>query len=98
MALIHGITTPSIVWKDIAGSLVSNGFQVLLYGAPVESMFNCLLLTYRPRPDLYGRGYSEAPEFPSDPNLYAVQLALLLQYIGWENTDIVGFSIVRVVR
>lgn len=75
-----------------------NGFQVLLYGALVESMFNRFSLTYMLRSDLYGRGYSEAPEVPSDPNLYAVQLALLLQYIGWENTDIVGFSIVRAVR
>ena len=45
--------------------------------------------------DLYGRGYSEAPDLPSDANLFGLQLALLLQYIGWESTDIVGFSIVR---
>lgn len=32
---------------------------------------------------------------PSDPNLYILQLALLLQYIRWDRADIVGFSIVR---
>lgn len=74
VTLIHGITTPSIVWKHIADHLASKGFRVLLY-------------------DLYGRGYSEAPDLPSDANLFGLQLALLLQYIGWESTDIVGFSI-----
>lgn len=45
--------------------------------------------------DLHGRGYSEAPKVPSSPNLYTAQLASLLQYIGWEKANIVGFSIVR---
>lgn len=45
--------------------------------------------------DLYGRGYSEAPELPFDPNLASTQLALLLQYVGWSSTDVIGFSMVR---
>lgn len=45
--------------------------------------------------DLYGRGYSDAPQVPHDPNLYAIQLALLLQYLRWDSTDVVGFSLVR---
>lgn len=46
-------------------------------------------------PDLYGRGYSDAPSVTYDVNLYTTQLALLLQYIGWEKAHIVGFSMVR---
>ena len=44
--------------------------------------------------DLYGRGYSEAAEGPQDPNLYILQLALLMQYVKWDAADIVGFSMV----
>ena len=46
--------------------------------------------------DVYGRGYSEAPKLPCDPNLCIIQLALLLQYVGWDATDVVGFSMVRI--
>ena len=45
-------------------------------------------------PDLHGRGYSEITKTPSDVNLYTIQLALLLQYVGWHNAYIVGFSMV----
>jgi len=31
VVLIHGISTPSIVWKDVQAQLVSNGFRVLMY-------------------------------------------------------------------
>ena len=44
--------------------------------------------------DLYGRGYSEAPKIAHDANVYAFQLAFLLQYIGWDKTNVVGFSMV----
>jgi len=46
------------------------------------------VLTY----DLYGRGYSDAPDVPYSTPLYTTQLALLLQYLGWSSTRIVGFS------
>ncbi|KAI0075768.1 alpha/beta-hydrolase [Panus rudis PR-1116 ss-1] len=50
---------------------------------------NFRVLTY----DLHGRGYSEAPEtLTNTTNLYITQLALLMQYIGWESARIVGFS------
>ncbi|KAH9849809.1 alpha/beta-hydrolase [Lenzites betulinus] len=42
--------------------------------------------------DLYGKGYSEAPYTTFDARLFVVQLALLLQYIRWDTTHIVGFS------
>lgn len=52
----------------------------------VEQGFQVLLY------DLHGRGYSEIPEKESDVNLYIIQLALLLQYVGWSKAYIVGFS------
>ena len=33
VVLIHGLSVPSLVWKDIAPQLADNGFRVLLYGA-----------------------------------------------------------------
>ena len=45
--------------------------------------------------DLYGRGYSEAPDTIYNHDLYTTQLALLLQHIRWDSTHIVGLSMVR---
>ncbi|KAI0326699.1 alpha/beta-hydrolase [Cubamyces sp. BRFM 1775] len=73
VVLIHGLSVPAIIWKDVAPKLASKGFRVLLY-------------------DLYGRGYSDAPQTTYDANLYTTQLALLLQYVGWSKADIVGVS------
>ncbi|KAF8757085.1 Alpha beta-hydrolase [Rhizoctonia solani] len=45
--------------------------------------------------DLYGRGYSEAPDARTtryDVDLYITQLALLMQYVGWKKARIVGLS------
>jgi len=42
--------------------------------------------------DLYGKGYSEAPKTVYNANLFITQLALLLQYVRWDNTHVVGFS------
>jgi len=48
------------------------------------------ILTY----DLYGRGYSDAPHILDSPSLHSTQLALLLQYLGWNSPGacIVGLS------
>lgn len=54
---------------------------------------NGLSLTYIS--DLYGRGYSDAPQATYDTSLYVTQLALLMQYIGWDKANIVGVSMVR---
>jgi len=50
----------------------------------------CFLCT-----DLYGRGYSDAPQTTYDAHLYTMQLALLMQYLKWEKAIIVGYSMVR---
>lgn len=43
--------------------------------------------------DLYGRGYSDAPKGVAyDPQLYVMQLALLLQHLQWKSVRVVGFS------
>ncbi|KAG8992355.1 hypothetical protein FRB94_011693 [Tulasnella sp. JGI-2019a] len=42
--------------------------------------------------DHYGRGYSDAPETEYTDLLYCTQIALLMQYVGWEKTHIVGVS------
>ncbi|TDL30083.1 alpha/beta-hydrolase [Rickenella mellea] len=73
IVLIHGLSIPALVWKDIAPQLAKNGFRVLLY-------------------DLYGRGYSDAPQRPYDASLYTTQLALLMQHVKWENAHIAGLS------
>ncbi|KAG1737359.1 Alpha/Beta hydrolase protein [Suillus occidentalis] len=73
IVLIHGLSIPAIVWKDIAPVLASRGYRVLLY-------------------DLYGRGYSDAPQVIYDTTLYTTQLALLMQHVKWDNAFIVGLS------
>jgi pimeloyl-ACP methyl ester carboxylesterase len=45
-------------------------------------------------PDLYGRGYSDAPHTTYDTRLYTSQLAFLMQYLRWEKANIVGLSMV----
>lgn len=43
--------------------------------------------------DLWGRGYSQAPAVTYDEALYASQLAMLLQKVGWDKTDVIGLSL-----
>ncbi|KIJ25926.1 hypothetical protein M422DRAFT_785375, partial [Sphaerobolus stellatus SS14] len=73
VVLIHGISTPCVIWRNVAPYLAEHGLRVLVY-------------------DLYGRGYSEAPETIYNHDLYTTQLALLLQHIRWDSTHIVGLS------
>ncbi|KAH7339680.1 Alpha/Beta hydrolase protein [Rhizoctonia solani] len=76
VVLIHGLSIPSLIWKEVAARLSRAGFRVLLF-------------------DLYGRGYSEAPDPQTtryDVDLYITQLALLMQFIGWRRARIVGLS------
>ena len=44
--------------------------------------------------DLYGRGYSDAPDIPYTAALYTTQLALLMQHVKWDKADIVALSMV----
>lgn len=37
VVLVHGLSMPSIVFKDVAPALASNGFRVLVYGASSTS-------------------------------------------------------------
>jgi pimeloyl-ACP methyl ester carboxylesterase len=46
--------------------------------------------------DLYGRGYSDAPQTTYDTTLYVTQLALLMQHVKWEKAHVVGVSMVGV--
>ena len=48
------------------------------------------------RSDLYGRGYSDAPDVTYDVSLHTTQLALLMQHIRWDNAYVVGLSMVRI--
>ena len=44
IVLIHGLSVPAIVWKDIAPALVSQGHRVLLYGTFRPSVSSCATL------------------------------------------------------
>ncbi|KAG5640116.1 hypothetical protein DXG03_001052 [Asterophora parasitica] len=79
-----------MVWKVVAPQLASNGYRVLVYGAP---RFGYLISTrVQILVDLYGRGYSDAPQTTYDANLYTVQLALLMQHLRWDKAIIGGVS------
>lgn len=70
---------------------------------PKDSVFSCMVCVPAFRTcdpplsfiDLYGRGYSDAPQTTYDTSLYTTQLALLLQYVGWTKTNVAGVSMVR---
>ncbi|KLO14437.1 alpha/beta-hydrolase [Schizopora paradoxa] len=42
--------------------------------------------------DLYGKGYTQAPQTTYSTYLFVTQLALLMQYVRWDTASIVGFS------
>jgi len=73
IVLIHGLSIPSLIWKDVAPALALRGYRVLLY-------------------DLYGRGYSDAPEITYDVSLFSTQLALLMQHVKWAKAHVAGVS------
>ncbi|KAG6872894.1 hypothetical protein C0992_009271 [Termitomyces sp. T32_za158] len=73
VVLIHGLSIPAMIWRDVAPELASRGFRVLVY-------------------DLYGRGYSDAPQTTYDVNIFTIQLALLMQYLQWDKAMIGGVS------
>ncbi|CAE6430060.1 unnamed protein product [Rhizoctonia solani] len=76
VVLIHGLTTPSLVWKYITGDLVDAGFRVLIYDLYGRG--------YSEGPDARFTLY--------DTDLYVTQLALLMQAIGWHKARLVGMS------
>ena len=91
VVLIHGLSIPSIVWKDVVAVLTGKGYRVLVYGAhpnPKRPFGRLILILMHPcvLPDLYGRGYSDAPATTYDAALYATQLALLMQHVKWDCT------------
>ncbi|KAJ6562249.1 Alpha/Beta hydrolase protein [Mycena capillaripes] len=58
--------------------------------APILAAAGYRVLMY----DLYGRGYSDAPQGAVyDAQLYVTQLALLLQHLHWTRTRLLGFSV-----
>jgi hypothetical protein len=84
---------PSIIWKDVVPSLTSKGYRLLLYGNAVPESPSPLINGSAP-PDLYGRGYSDAPQTTYNAGFYATQLALLMQHVKWDKTNIIGLSMV----
>lgn len=97
LVLIHGLSVPSMIWQDVAPELAAKGYRVLVYGASPHHRTTSAhsLACLSPPPDLYGRGYSDAPQATYDVSLYVTQLALLLQYVGWDKADLAGISMVR---
>lgn len=92
--LIHGLSVPSIIWQDVAPQLAAKGFRTLVYGQFNRCPAGTLHDMNSTFIDLYGRGYSDAPQMTYDVSLYVTQLALLLQFVGWDKVDIAGISMV----
>lgn len=58
-------------------------------------ILGCPWLASHRAKDLYGRGYSDAPQTTYHPGLFTTQLALLMQHLKWDKATIVGVSMVR---
>lgn len=97
MVLVHGLSIPAITWSHIGPYLAERGFRVLVYGELWQAIYDIAIIGLLKTlfPDLYGKGYSEAPQIKYTPALFVTQLALLMQYIRWDSAHIVGFSMVR---
>jgi pimeloyl-ACP methyl ester carboxylesterase len=78
-----------IFWPQV---ILIHGLSVpsLIYHrlVPFLTSANHRVLLY----DLYGRGYSDAPQTTYDAPLYAIQLALLMQHVRWDSARLVGLS------
>jgi pimeloyl-ACP methyl ester carboxylesterase len=77
----------------VAPRLASHGYRLLLYGMfrrwfarPLHNLLS----------DLYGRGYSDAPQATYDATFYATQLALLMQHVKWDRAHVIGLSMVSI--
>jgi hypothetical protein len=77
----------------VAPALASRGYRVLLYGTLARVFVS--VPQHSTSADLYGRGYSDAPEITYDASLYATQLALLMQHVKWPKAYVAGVSMVR---
>lgn len=85
-------------------NLTTNAQVVLIHGISMPSLVWKRVATRLAKAgfrvliyDLYGRGYSEAPDAQTtsyDADLYITQLALLMQAVGWRRARIVGLSMV----
>ena len=92
MVLVGGLTVPCPIWHELV-PVLSKHFHILLYGELIYH-HSRYVFDYTILPDHYGRGYSQAPEANYDATFYASTLALLLQYVGWSKTYVVGTSMV----
>jgi hypothetical protein len=62
IVLIHGLSIPSLIWKDVAPTLASRGYRVLLYGKRDRVLIsvpqlNCRRRSLRPRVFRCSRNY-----------------------------------------
>jgi pimeloyl-ACP methyl ester carboxylesterase len=93
VVLIHGLSIPAMIWKNVAPQLASRGFRVLVYGMFLSKYVVFVIwFTFFVLSDLYGRGYSDAPQTTYDANLYTTQLALLMQHLRWDKALVAGVS------
>lgn len=90
IVLIHGLSVPAMIWKDVAPELASRGYRVLLYGE--YHLPPCLITDWSMLLDLYGRGYTDAPKTSYNNLLYMNQLAFLMQYLHWQKAIFTGVS------
>ncbi|CCX07961.1 Alpha/Beta hydrolase protein [Pyronema domesticum] len=75
--LVHGISTPSVVFGSLASALAADGYRVMTF-------------------DLFGRGYSDAPQdVEYDERLFSTQIlyALYSSPLSWERFSLVGYSL-----
>ncbi|KAJ0414066.1 putative alpha/beta hydrolase [Aspergillus carlsbadensis] len=98
--LVHGLGTPCIALGGMAEELVRKGYRVMIYGEHHSCPRTARATLADARVvDLFGRGYSDAPnDLPFDARLYTTQLLLVLSSspLSWTGTSafhIIGFSL-----
>jgi pimeloyl-ACP methyl ester carboxylesterase len=101
-SLAQRVARRSAYQRNLLDSFVLRIFRpqvILIHGLSVPSLIYHRLVPYLTSAnhrvllyDLYGRGYSDAPQTTYDAPLYAIQLALLMQHVRWDSARLVGLS------
>ncbi|KAI0889757.1 alpha/beta-hydrolase [Annulohypoxylon maeteangense] len=100
---VHGISTPVVSLGDLGHEFANKGYRVMLFGnlrsprssKPKDQHQKGDLLTDSVI-DLFGRGYSDAPnDLDYDARLYVTQILLVLasSKLPWTTFHLIGYSL-----
>ncbi|TGJ87293.1 hypothetical protein E0Z10_g1480 [Xylaria hypoxylon] len=95
---VHGISTPVVALGDLGHEMVARGYRVMMF-EEIEDINHRVEVVLMANADLFGRGYSDAPnDLTYDTRLFVTQFLLVLasSKISWTTAPgfhLVGYSL-----